>query len=201
MSSAHMLTKPVRRYLMERLDRLYDALSQLGQRLRESIASLVGQHVGDLVRETVQAVLENRLPEAKQRLPSYPEPSYRRTFPDERGDPRYGAPQNPGFWYDDEEDYHPQFTTPKPQPATQPMRLWSLLLAGVQAFGWWIKNQPRRISVRKVLGIGAASIVAGLVLGPFAGILTAVAGSALFLTHLADGMRDAVGVLIHPKTP
>jgi hypothetical protein len=197
-----MLTKPARRYFQERLDRLYDALSQLGQRLRESIASVVGQHVGEVVRETVQAVLENRLPEAKQRLPSYHEPSYRRSFREEQEDPRYGAPQRPGFWYDDEEDYRPQYTTPDPQPTKRPvMRLWSLLLAAVQGFGWWIKNQPRRISVRKVLGIGAASIVAGLVLGPFAGILTAITGSMLFLTHLADGVRDAVGGLIHPNTP
>jgi hypothetical protein len=198
-----MLTKPVRRYFQERLDRLYDALSQLGQRLRESIASLVGQHVGDLVRETVQAVLENRLPEAKQRLPSYREPSYRRTFREDPEDPRYAVPQNPGFWYDDaDEDYRPHCTTPEPHPTSRPtMRLWSLLLAAVQGFGWWIKNQPRRIPIRTVLGIGAASVAAGLVISPFAGILTAVAGSALFLTHLADSVRNAVGVLIRPKTP
>jgi hypothetical protein len=197
-----MLTKPARRYFQERLDRLYDALSQLGQRLRESIASLVGQHIGEVVRESIQAVLENRLPEAKQRLPSYRDPSYHRTFRDEQEDRRYGVPQNPGFFYDEEpdDDYQPHYTTPHPQPTSRPtIRLWSLLLAAVQGFGWWIKNQPSRLSIRRVLGIGAASVATGLVISPLAGILTAI--SALFLTHLADGVRDAVGVLIRPKTP
>jgi hypothetical protein len=198
-----MLTKPVRRYLMERLERLYEALSRLGQRLRESIASVVGEHVGEVIRETVQAVLENRLPEARQRLPSYREPGYRGPYSREPEDPRYVTRNNPSFWYDDaDEDYRPQYTTPDPQPTSRPaMRLWSLLLAAVQGFGWWIKNQPRRISVRKVLGIGAASIAAGLVLGPLAGILTATTGSMLLLTHLADGVRAAVDGLIHSKTP
>ncbi len=214
MSSAHMLTKPVRRYLMERLERLYEALSQLGRRLRESIASIVGEHVGDIVRETVQAVLENRLPDSRPRLPSYREPSYREpgyrgAYTREPEDPRYGVPQNPGFWYDDDPDeYHPQSNPPDPPPANRPTtRWWSLLPTALQALGWWIKNQPARISrinripVRTLLGIGAASGLAAVVIGPLAGILTAIAGSALFLTSLADGVRDTVGGLIHPKTP
>jgi hypothetical protein len=70
--------------------------------------------------------------------------------------------------------------------------------------GWWIKNRPCRIArirFRTVLGIGAASVAAGLVISPLAGLLTATIGSALLLTHLADGVRDAVSVLIRPKTP
>jgi hypothetical protein len=205
-----MLTKPVRRYFQERLDRLYDALSQLGQRLRESIASLVGQHVGDLVRETVQAVLEHRLPDSRPRFPSYREsgyrdpsyrdPSYRGPYTREPEDPRYGVPQQPGFWYDEPEDYDPP-DPPSNRPAT---RWWSFLATAFQALGWWVKNQPgriARISVRRVVGIGAAAGLAALVFGPVAGIFTAIAGSALFLTHLADGMRAAVSGLIHPKTP
>jgi hypothetical protein len=197
-----MLTKPVRRYFQERLDRLYDALSQLGQRLRESIASLVGQHVGEVIRETVQAVLENRLPEVKQCLPSYPEPSYHRSFQEDQEDRRYVTRNNPSFWCDDEEDYHPQYTMPDPQPTSRPTtRLWSLLLAAVQGLGWWIKSQPGRIPVRRVLGVGAVAVVASLLVSPLAGILTATIGSALFLTHLADGVRDAIGGLIHSKIP
>jgi hypothetical protein len=212
MSSAHMLTRPVRRYLMERLERLYEALSRLGERLRESIASIVGEHVGDVVRETVQAVLEQRLPDSRPRLPSYREPGYREQSyrePSYRGpysrepqDPRYGAPQNPGFWYDDEpEEYDP----PDPPPTTKPMiRRWSFLATALQALGWWIKSQPRRlgrISMRRVVGIGAAAGLAALVFGPMAGIISAIAGSALFLTHLADSVRDAVGALLRRKTP
>jgi hypothetical protein len=202
-----MLTKPVRRYLMERLERLYEALSRLGQRLRESIASIVGEHVGEVVRETVQAVLENRLPDSRPRLPSYREsgyrdPSYRESgyrgpYSHQQEDPRYSVPQQPGFWYDEPKEYDPP-DPPSNRPAT---RWWSFLATAFQALGWWVKNQPRRIPVRRVLGIGAASIAAGLVLGLLPGILTATIGSALFLTHLADGMCDAVGVLIHPKTP
>jgi hypothetical protein len=203
MSSAHMLTKPVRRYLMERLERLYEALSRLGQRLRESIASIVGEHVGEVVRETVQAVLEHRLPDSRPRLPSYRdpgyrEPSYRGPYSQHQEDPRYGVPQQPGFWYDDEpEDYDPP-DPPSNRPAT---RWWSFLATAFQALGWWVKNQPGCIYVRRVLGIGAMAGVAAVVFGPMAGIVTAMAGSALFLTHLADSARDAVGVLIHPKTP
>ena len=212
MSSAHMLTKPVRRYLMERLERLYEALSRLGQRLRESIASVVGEHVGEVVRETVQAVLENRLPDSRPRLPSYREqsyresgyrdpsyrePSYRGPYSHHQEDPRYGVPQQPGFWYDEAEEYDPP-DPPSNRPAT---RWWSFLATAFQALGWWIKSQPGCIYMRRVVGIGAAAGVAALVFGPVAGVLTAVAGSALFLTHLADGMRDVVGGLIRPKTP
>jgi hypothetical protein len=52
-----------------------------------------------------------------------------------------------------------------------------------------------------VLGIGAVSALAALMIGPTAGLLTAIAGSALFLTHLADRVRDAVGTLLGRKTP
>jgi hypothetical protein len=211
MSSAHMLTKPVRRYLLERLERLYDALSQLGQRLRESIASVVGQHVGDTVREGLQAALENRLPDSRPHLPSYREPSYREPsyrgpYTREQEDPRYGVPQQPGFWYDEEPDeYHPQSIPPDPPPTNRPTtRWWSFLPTALQALGWWIKNQPGRINripVRTVLGIGAASGLAALMIGPLAGLLTAIAGSALFLTHLADSVRDAVGSFLHRKAP
>jgi hypothetical protein len=202
MSSAHMLTKPVRRYLMERLEQLYEALSRLGQRLRESIASIVGEHAGDIIRETVQAVLEQRLPETRPRLPSYREqsyrePSYRGPYSHQQDDPRYGAPQ-PGFWYDDEpEEYDPP-DPPSNRPAT---RWWSFLATALQTLGWWIKSQPGCIYMRRVVGIGAAAGLAAVVFGPVAGVLTAIAGSALFLTHLADSVRDAVSGLMRTKTP
>jgi hypothetical protein len=211
MRSSLLLTRPVRRYLYDRLELLYEALSRLGQRLRESIASIVGEHVGDIVRETVQAALENRLPETRPRLPSYREPSYREpgyrgTYTREPEDPRYGVPQNPGFWYDDEPDkYRPPNIPPEPPPTNRPTRRWwSFLPGALQALGWWIKNQPGRlgrISVRTVLGIGAAAGLAALAFGPLAGIVTAIAGSTLFLTHLADSVRDAVGALLRRKTP
>jgi hypothetical protein len=155
MSSAHMLTKPVRRYLYDRLERLYEALSQLGRRLRESIASIVGEHVGEAVREGLQAALENRLPDSRSRLPAYREPSYRKSgsrdpsyresgyrgsYSHQQDDPRYGVPQNPGFWYDDEPDeYHPPSIPPDPPPANKPKtRWWSCLPSAFQALGWWI---------------------------------------------------------------
>ena len=54
------LTRPVRRYLKERLDRLHNALASLARRLRESIASVIGTHLGDAVRDAVQAALDQR---------------------------------------------------------------------------------------------------------------------------------------------
>ncbi len=217
MSSAHMLTKPVRRYLMERLERLYEALSRLGQRLKESIASIVGEHVGDAVREGLQAALEHRLPDSHPRLPSYREPgyrepsyrgqSYRGPYSHEADDPRYGGSQQSGFWYDDDEpeESRPPDIPPDPPPSNRPTtRWWSFLPTALQALGWWMKNQPNRLRhlpVRTVLGIGAASGLAALVIGPVAGLVTAVAGSALFLTHLADSVRDAVGSFLPRKAP
>src|SRR4051794_4774363 len=55
-----ILTPLVRRYLQERLDRLHNALASLACRLRESIAAVIGTHLGDAVRDAVQAALDQR---------------------------------------------------------------------------------------------------------------------------------------------
>src|SRR5688572_10433639 len=51
------LVGPARRFLSERLLRLRESLEQLGLRLREGIAKLVGSHVGDAARAATAAAL------------------------------------------------------------------------------------------------------------------------------------------------
>src|SRR3954468_18711008 len=60
MYSFPLLARPVRRYLQERLELLHDALACLGRRLGESIAAVIGTHVGAAVRDAVQAALDQR---------------------------------------------------------------------------------------------------------------------------------------------
>ena len=56
MSIRNVLRRAVR-HLSHRLERLHEALVGLGQRLRDSIAGLVGSHLGEAIRDAVRALL------------------------------------------------------------------------------------------------------------------------------------------------
>src|SRR5260370_24018434 len=205
MSSADLLTRPVRRYLLERLERLHDALSRLGQRLREGLASVIGEHVGETVREAVHAALDRRLPDSRRQdaqphMPSYREPSYREpsyrepAYRDSRSEfdypEDYGNHENAGLWNDR------PVTVPSSPPPIQPRsRWWPLLPAALEAVRWWCHRGLFRKPTLTVLGVGVAAGIIALAGGPLAVALAAAVGTALTLTSLADGVRDAVGGL------
>src|SRR3954468_12322120 len=97
MYSFPLLARPVRRYLQERLELLHDALASLARRLRESIAAVIGTHVGAAVRDAVQAALDQRRRDA----PPYDDPDDfpRRDLHGDGHDPfgEYGEHRSPAF--------------------------------------------------------------------------------------------------------
>ena len=89
MSAAHMLSKPARRCLAQRLERLHEALSGLARRLHESIASVVGEHAGGAIRDAVRAALGHATNEPPPEPPPYRRPSYYDPYRDDDEDERY----------------------------------------------------------------------------------------------------------------
>src|SRR5260370_24953924 len=62
MSASRNLARRAVQHVCDRLEQLHEALLGLGQRLRDSIAQLVGSHIGDAVREAVRTLLEAASP-------------------------------------------------------------------------------------------------------------------------------------------
>jgi hypothetical protein len=192
---------PCRRFLHQRLERLREALENLGKRLRESIAELVGRHLGDALRELFERLL--RLPPTLRppdypspRHPSYHNPSY------EPDDPY----QEQGFWGNSapmERDSFPPSPLPPepvaPEPTPRPSR-WRSLLAGLtQLAGWWLQSKPRRPALRQVLMVGTVVSITTVVAGPLVGGVLLTIGMALLLARVGDGSRHAAGRL--PTVP
>jgi hypothetical protein len=197
MSAAHMLSKPARRCLAQRLERLQAALSGLARRLHDSIASVVGEHAGGAIRDAVrtalgQATAELPPPEPQPyRRPSYNDP-YRDDDEDERyrPDDPYRESERPSYWG---ESYRAAEQKPDPEtgPARVPPRWLALLPAALQALAAWLSRRPSRPSL--MLGAAVVSGLVALAVGPVAGVLTAAAGTALGLAGLTEGARDVAG--------
>ena len=199
MSAAHMLSKPARRCLAQRLERLHDALSGLARRLHESIATLVGEHAGGAIRDAVRAALGHTKAELPPPEPQpYRRPSHYSPYRDDDEDERYrhGDPyresERPGYWG---EPYRTPDRPPDPgpQPVRVPPRWWALLPAALQAVAAWLHRRPARPSL--VLGAAVAAGLVALGVGPVAGVLAAAACTALALVGQADGARDVAGGL------
>jgi hypothetical protein len=201
MSAAHMLSKPARRCLAQRLERLHEALSGLARRLHESIASVVGEHAGGAIRDAVRAAL-GQAPES----PRYDRPGYYAPYRDEDEDEddryRHSEPyrerDRPGYRG---ESYRTpdRSPDPDPQPARVPPRWWALLPAVLQALAAWLHRRPSRPALTLV-GIAAAAGLVAVAAGPVAGVLAAAAGTALGLVGLAEGARDVAGGLASAAT-
>jgi hypothetical protein len=71
-----------------------------------------------------------------------------------------------------------------------------VLPAALQLAGWCLHRLRGHHRALGLAAVGAAAGLTAVVAGPLAGALAAAAGTALLLTSLADGMRDAVGGLI-----
>src|SRR5262249_22981778 len=133
------IPNPARRFLMERLRRLQEALEALGQRLREGISQLIGKHVGDAVRDAIEGALCSQ---PVHRLPERPSPSYR-SYHDPYGYPHEDYPED-GFW----EDIESVQVEPEPE---QKVSRWRPLLAGLaQLVTWTIHSIPKHRPLKKL---------------------------------------------------
>jgi hypothetical protein len=196
------LTTPartVRRCLLERLERLHDALTNLARRLREGIASVIGAHVGDTVRDAIHAALNGgpRDPPQDDHGDDFPR-RFSHGYPGDSywqhdEEPTPSLDEQPGFWH----NASPLPTRPVPTsaPSNRSRRWWSLLPAGFQALAWCLRHDRARRPVLTLLGIATLAGLIALLTGPVAGAAVATAGVVITLTGMADATRDAVGSL------
>ena len=191
-----LLTRPVRRYLQERLEGLHDALASLARRLRESIAAVIGTHIGEAVRDAVQAALDQRT----RASPPRDDPDDWHDSSGEYGEhrsPEFDAP--PGLWQGPV--HEPTPPVPHDTCSNGPPRWWSFLPAALQALSCWLRHKKTRRPVLAVLGIGTMAGTVALLVSPIAGALLAAGGTVFTLTGLVDGIRDTVGSLAGAPAP
>jgi hypothetical protein len=169
------------RTLAERLERLNANLQTLGERLKSSIAAVVGDAIADTVRDAVRSLLGGK------EAPADPYRDHR--------DPAHYRDEVEDPWGEEDrrwegEDFAPaREATPR---RTGIGRRWrSAASAAVQAALWFLKRWPRRRPVLTTLAVALAAGVTGFVVGPTlaagAGVLASVAG--LMLT--ADASQSA----------
>jgi hypothetical protein len=188
--------EPGGRLVARHLRRLCDNLQDLGVRLRDAIASAVGQSAGSAVQEVVGTLLAQRegSPQkswSPRQSHRYPEdgwysnrPFDDRRWPDDR-DALYDPPP-------EEDDWN---TEPDEQAVASSSRgRWLAVLAvGLQTAAWWLRQRAGRFTFLAALGCG---LVAALVACGFGTV--AVAGASL-LSLL--GLLQAGADLVSAFTP
>src|SRR5258708_7637785 len=117
------LSRPARRFLSDRLDRLHNALESLGQRLREGIAHLVGSPIGAAARDALASALQHQLqPRPIDSYPAYDRADQPHSFQDDSDIRR-------DFWHEAEYESLPPEPAPAPKVEPKPRR-WQPLLTG-----------------------------------------------------------------------
>ena len=153
------------RTLSERLGRLTDNLQALGDRLKASVAGLMGDAIADAVRDSVRKLLGGDHHQ-DQRNRHTREP-YRDTEDDPWGDENRRR---------DEEAVY----TPTRETSPKDNRWRNAMSAALQAALWFIKRQPKRRPILTTVCVTLVAGVTGFVAGPFlmagAGVLASVAG-------------------------
>jgi hypothetical protein len=175
------------RTLAERLSRLNDNLQALGERLKTSIASLVGDAIAEAVRDAVRKLLGTR------------EAPGVNTFRDDRDD-RDSDAQDP--WAEGErrwpeEDDNASRWQRDVQRQQRPRRWRNALGASIESALWWLKYQPRNRPVLTTLAVALAAGVTGFVAGPAlaagAGVVASVAGLLLTANATQSAAEIASG--------
>lgn len=175
------------RTLSERLERLNDNLQSLGERLKASIAGLLGETIADAVRDSVRGLLGGREapPTPYRDRRDYHTPDHYR----EGEDDSWG--EDDRRW--EEEDFAPARRTPATSSGAG-KRWRDAVSAALQAALWFLKQQPRRRPVLTTLAVTLAAGVTGFVAGPVlaagAGVLASVAG----LVFTADASKSAAAL-------
>jgi hypothetical protein len=181
------------KWLAAHVNRLRQTLDALGRRLRDTVATAVGQTVALAVREAVHAALTDfsGAPAARQAPAREPDPARSLwSLPDDAdADPWPGGPGDL-----DPDDFGPDLpdlrdpSDPRAAPARDPKPepRWPLaVVVGCQAAAWWLKRRLARLPVLAAVAVGVLAAVATYAGGPLT-----LAGSALGLA----GTASALGV-------
>jgi hypothetical protein len=175
------------RTLAERLERLNDNLKTLGERLKASIAAVVGDAIAEAVRDAVRGLLGSKEAPADP-YRGYPAAGHYRDGEDDL----WGEEDR--RWEDDEVYTPARKTTATRNGAAGRWR--EAMSAALQAALWFLKQQPRRRPILTTLAVTLAAGVTGFIAGPIlaagAGVLASVAG--LLLT--ADASKSAAELAV-----
>lgn len=179
-----LLSRPARRFLTDRLELLREALETLGQRLRASIAAVVGSQVGTAIRDALGTAL-------------HVDPSARHFH----GSASHIAPERPDDVFHEsdmnQDAWYAPHAPPEPPPEPKPAR-WSwlsLFTGGVQMASWWLQHRPPRRTFLQCLGIGTVAGLATLLVSPVIGGIVATVGTTVLLMTTADAARHTASHL------
>ena len=175
---------PGRRWLARSLDQLRCTLESLREKLHGAVASSVGQTVGGLVSEVIQALAVDPypVPPPRQRwgLPSSPSPPHWR-----EDDPWFDPPEEALLREEAFEEPEPDLRNRK-RPASS--RVLALTV-GLRTTLGWLQQRAGRRPVWTALGIGLLTGLTVYVGGPLAAAGVGLAGSALGLVSLSETVR------------
>jgi hypothetical protein len=190
-----------RKRLAPHVTQLRRSLASLGERMRQSFASMVGRTVADAVTEAVDIALASPAEQVGYYPPVQTNPAHSRERDwwrdpggsswgqhgdyDEYGRPYSNDPYDRDPYEDD--DQEPTETQEKPCPS----RLTRSLAAGCRAAAWWLERHPGRFSLVLAAGVGVAACVAAFFSGSTLVGVTGAAASALRVLALTDTLRCA----------
>src|SRR5262245_25828845 len=119
-----------------RLSQLHEDMVSLGRQLVEDIATLAGRHVGEAVRDAVEAAL------GQPRDAKPPQSPSSRSYHGER-DGLHRDPYRDPYRPEDERDSWSESYRPAEEasPACIIPPLWSLLPAGLQLLAVWLRQR------------------------------------------------------------
>jgi hypothetical protein len=174
------------RTLAGRLERLNDNLRTLGERLKASIAAVVGDAIADAARDAVRGLLGSKEAPADPYRDHHARSYYRDGEDDPWGEEDRG--------WEDEVIPSARETPPTREGAG---RRWRNAMSAVQAALWCLRRQPRRRPVLTTLAVTLAAGVTGFIAGPAlaagAGVLASVAGLLFTAEASKSATEFAVG--------
>jgi hypothetical protein len=179
------LARPVRDFLLTRLEGLQIALHELAGRLRESIASIIGTHVGATVSEIIRASLNRRLPCEADEDPA--------EFHGERSPyGQHGYEERQPHWRDPEPMQRwrgPEWNAP---PST--LRSWAgwlpLVPPTLHGLAWLVEPVLGRWPWLGALGVSTAAALVVMRFSPLASAITDSAGVVLLPAQFSPEMRQ-----------
>jgi hypothetical protein len=184
MSPFRQTGQTVRRYLADRLAMLEQTIDNIGSRLREGIASAIGETVSAAAQAAVRSFLAGLQPSPALATEERHYGNY---------DP-YTA-NEPTHYYDGWENPKFEPAVDIDEPPLSPPRLsrWRVAItAAVQVLAFWLRKPPGGRTLLMALGVAAVTGAAALFDGPIAATGAAVLGTTLSLLNMTDGTRSWV---------